>query len=169
DEFDGFAAWAFDHDGAGLSEPIGPFKKRDALAAQFADPSIEVGDAQSDMVLHLASARGERLVGVVRVPGQHDIAEFDAGARATEHAFAVERGPGAVGAARDAAIAFVEVRVGKTLTHRRVQVLLVPEQGAERLLVPHMHVVEALLRLIARGPGRRILAPARHPRKPALL
>src|SRR5204863_9295111 len=97
DEFDGFAAWAFDHDGAGLSEPIGPFKKRDALAAQFADPSVEVGDAQSDMVLHLAAARGQPLVALTHVPRQHDIAAFDARAGRAEHAFAVERRPSAVG------------------------------------------------------------------------
>src|SRR5947209_12137735 len=126
DEFDGFAAWAFDHDGAGLSEPMGPFKKRDALAAQFADPGIEIGDAESEMVLHLAAARGERLVALVHVPGQHDIAEFDAGARATEHAFAGDRRPGAVGAALDASTSFDEVRAGRALTHQRGKVLLVP-------------------------------------------
>src|SRR5204863_1375356 len=144
DEFDGFAAWAFDHDGAGLSEPIGPFEKRDALAAQFADPGIEIGDAQSEMVLHLASARGERLVALVHVPGQHDIAEFDAGARRAEHAFAVERRAGAVGAALDWAIILAQPGIGKALAHRRVQVLFVPEQRADRLLVTDVHVVETV-------------------------
>src|SRR5438046_9622340 len=90
DELDGFAARPFDHDGAGLSEPIRLFEKRDAFAAQLADPGIEISDTQPDMVLHLAAAWGERLIALVHVPGQYDIAEFDAGARRAEHAFALE-------------------------------------------------------------------------------
>ena len=57
---------------------------------------------------------------------------------------------------------FAEVGVGKALAHRRVEVLFVPEQRAERLLVPHMHVVEALGRIVAGDLEQRVLGAARH-------
>src|SRR5262249_27230650 len=38
DQFDRLAAWAFDHDGAGVAEWIGFFEEFHSLAAQFFDP-----------------------------------------------------------------------------------------------------------------------------------
>src|SRR5205809_1841215 len=121
DELDRLAARAFDHDRAGVAEPVGLLEKGDAFVAQLADPGVEIADAEPDMVLHLATAAGKRLVALVHVPGQHDVAELDAGARRAEHAFAVERRPGTVGAALHPAIIFAQLGVGKALPHRPIE------------------------------------------------
>src|SRR5947199_75900 len=44
--------------------------------------------------------------------------------------------------------------------HRRVQMLLVPELGAERIVLEHVHVVEALGRMVARVFHQRVVGPA---------
>jgi len=53
DELKRFAARAFDHHGAGVAERVGFFEEFDALAAQFVDPRVEIGDAEGDVILQL--------------------------------------------------------------------------------------------------------------------
>src|ERR1700692_2669001 len=89
DQLDRLAARAFDHHRAGGPELVGAFEEGDAFAPELLDPGIEIADAQSDMVLHLAAAAGERRLALVGVPRQYDVAELDPGPRRTEHPLAV--------------------------------------------------------------------------------
>src|SRR5262249_35664865 len=52
---------------------------------------------------------------------------------------------------------------GASREHRRVEVLAVPELRAERILLEHMHVVEALRRMVARVLDERIVGPRHVP------
>ena len=142
-------------------------KERDALAAQLRHPRVEIGHAQRDVVLQLPARTGQRGFALVRVPGQHHVAELDPGARRAEHPLAVERRPGAIGAARHLAVRLGRRRAGEARAHRRVQVLLIPEQRAQRLLLPQMHVVEPLGRIVAGVLDQRVVRapPCRRTRR----
>ena len=67
-----------------------------------------------------------------------------------EHALLHQRRPGAVGAALHLAVFLRAGRRGRASRHQRcVEVLAIPQLRAERLLLPHVHVVHALDRLVA--------------------
>ena len=60
DQLDRFAARAFDHHGARVAELVGLFEERDAFAPQLGDPGVEIGDAQSDVVVRPRSVSSTR-------------------------------------------------------------------------------------------------------------
>src|SRR6185312_5475517 len=159
DELDRFLARSLDHRGARVAERIGAVEQPDPLALELGDPGVEVRDPEADVVLLLAERADQRLAALVGVPSQHHVAELDPGARVAEHAFAVERRPAPVVAARHLAIRLAERRRGKAGADRGVEVLLVPEQRAERVFLPHMDVVEALGRVVAGDLDQHFLRP----------
>jgi hypothetical protein len=102
------------------------------------------------VIVEVAAGARERLVVLPHVAGQRDVAEHDGGRRGPEHSLTLERGPGALGPARHAAGGLRHPGGGgPTRNHGRVEVLLIPELSAERIIVEHVHVIEALGRMVA--------------------
>src|SRR5260370_42445089 len=100
DQFQGFAAGAFDHDRASIVERVELFEEGDALAAQFLHPRVEIGDTQGDVVLQLPARADERSFALVRVPHHRDIAKLDPGPRGAAHPLPAPCRPGPVGSPR---------------------------------------------------------------------
>src|SRR5438046_5029083 len=150
DQLDGFAARTFDHRGAHLTELVGLGEEGDALVAQLGDPGVEIGDAERDVVVELAARAHQRLIALPHVPGEGHVTEADRGRRLAVHPVRLERREAKLGDAGDPAGGLGQRRgAGAPAKDRRVEVPLVPELGAEGVLLEEVHVVEALGRMIA--------------------
>src|SRR5215470_10389300 len=78
-----------------------------------------------------------------------------------EHPLALEGWPRAVGSARHLAGRLGHRRgAGPPRVDRRVEMRLVPELRAERIVLEQVHVVEALGRVVARVLDERVVRPA---------
>src|ERR1700761_1231223 len=131
-EFQRLLARPFDHHRPRLAQLVWLFEDRHTLTAQLRDPAIQVSDAQRDVVLQLPTRTDQRRVALVRIPGQHHITELNPSPRATEHAFAIQRRPGAISAAWYLAVRFGHRHLAKTGPRRGVEVLLIPKLCAIR-------------------------------------
>ena len=75
DQLERFVTRAFDHHCARVAELVGLGEEGDALAAQLGDPGVEIGDAERDVIVHLAPAAHERLIALPHVPQERHIVD----------------------------------------------------------------------------------------------
>src|SRR5579883_1390702 len=149
-KLDGFAAGAFDHDGARVAELIRfGLQEFDILALELDDPGIEIGNAETDVIVELAAGGSERLLALIDVPVERNVVEENACARGAIHAVLSERGEALIGRARDFAIGFGVLRSAAASGGARVQMFLIPELSAEGIVLVHVDVVESLDRHVA--------------------
>src|SRR5262249_55433525 len=126
------------------------FEKGDALATQLGDPGVEISDAERNVIIHVSPWAREWLIALPHVPQERHVAEHDRSRRRAAHALRVERRESAIGAALHLTGSLGQGRgTGAPREYRRVEMLLVPELGTERILLEQMHVVEALGRMVA--------------------
>src|ERR1700722_8142859 len=123
DQLQRLLARPLDHRRARRAERIRLLQHHHSLGAQPRQPRIQIGNTQRDVVLQLPARTDQWRLALVRVPGQHHIAEFDPGARRAEHSLALECRPGAILTARHLAVS-LGGRRSEARTHRRVEVLL---------------------------------------------
>ena len=100
------------------------------------------------MIVELAARGRERRIALAHIGGEGHVAEHDGGGRHADQPLGFERRPGRIGTAFDPAVRLAARRRATSRRHGRIEVLLVPELRAERLLVEEVHVVHALGRKV---------------------
>ena len=115
-------------------------------------------DAEPDVVHQMPASRCQWRIGLAGIPGQRHITEPHACLRRAVHTVLGQRWPGCVLRSRHLAIGFGMLdRPRRQGWKRSLQMPLIPQLGAERSLLEHVHVVETLERQIAEIFDQRVL------------
>ena len=117
-------------------------QNRDVLAFQLRDPPVEIADREGEMIDRLPSGGDERTIARPRVPEQGDV---PVGARARSGApRALLHGRRPAGFARRDLAGRLGWGRGFTARRRGVccQMLLVPQLGANGIVLPHVDLAE---------------------------
>src|ERR1700680_1422814 len=96
------------------------------------------------MIGHVAARAHQRAVALADIPIERDVVEEYARSRDAVHSILVEGGPAFVGGAFHLAIGFGVLRPAASSRYRGVEMLLIPELRAERIVLVHVDVIETL-------------------------